>query len=437
MAAMQPLSPEEQELAMKRAGADLSFLLDREGIDRADQAMLYHVDVTTVSRLAAFASDAADLKATLKRAFDMDADAGLLDRVRVTKLVVAWQSAQTRSEKVAQLEGEQAAMQLPKPLAGNDYTVMRMAYQTKWWKLDEKQTPSRSFMERLLDSVEADEPRAFSLEEVTNKEEEDPDLLTEVRDATGALRLARGRTRVPMPVAPEMLRKRVILMGVAHMMAAYRHTNRAWLQDQTPQDWQQYLEYLLGEWVFGLVARDSSGHTLSTPAWSVVLDYELAIRKDMCRRIITTGCKLSVALVDSCRCPVLKERHFTTPVAFNAIPVGIDAARSKRPREDPPPTGGGRPVVRASGPPGPLGRNKRKSAQKGKGKGTKREGNASQSTGCARVTPDGGLICYGFNNKEENCKRKDCRFLHVCGLCYGNHPMFRCSPEIKDTAGRH
>ena len=78
MAALQPLSPEEQELAMKRAGADLSFLLDREGIDRADQAMLYHVDGTTVSRLAAFASDAADLKATLKRAFDMDADAGLL-----------------------------------------------------------------------------------------------------------------------------------------------------------------------------------------------------------------------------------------------------------------------------------------------------------------------------------------------------------------------
>jgi len=422
------LTPDEQALALTKGGTDLRFLLAREEVDDGDQALLYHAGVTTVSRLSAFADTIDSLRDTLRDDFGIDASTSLANRLRATKLVVAWQASQTRQEKIAQVEGEQVARNLPKALASTDYTAMRLAWHKRWWDLEDKQTPSRSFMERLMDTVEADEPRAFHLTEVTNKDEEDPDLLQATLDAAGAMRLKRGFTKVPMPASPEGLRKRIQLLGIAYMMAGLRHSNRVWLQGMGPQNWQDYVEYLLGEWVNGLVAKDGEGNTLATPHWTAVLDYELAMRKDACRRIQSSSMSMLKALKEVTRDPVLKERYFTTPIAFAAVPGGRTSKRVGPSEED-------KPLKERRTK--PKGRGKGKD----KGRGLKRDGNSSGSTGCARNTPDGKPICYKYNNKKEGCARKGCSFAHVCGRCFAAHPMFRCSNaadgvQPPDTAGR-
>ena len=66
---------------------------------------------------------------------------------------------------------------------------------------------------------------------------------------------------------------------------------------------------------------------------------------------------------------------------------------------------------------------KGKGQGRGKGKGKK----GSRDTGCAAETPDGKRVCYSFNNKQEPCTRKKCQFLHVCGKCFKDHPMW--SPQ--------
>ena len=88
------------------------------------------------------------------------------------------------------------------------------------------------------------------------------------------------------------------------MMAGLRHSNRLWLQGMGPQNWQDYVEYLLGEWVNGLVAKDGEGNTLATPHWTAVLDYELAMRKDACRRIQSSSMPMLKALKEVTRDPV-------------------------------------------------------------------------------------------------------------------------------------
>ena len=56
-----------------------------------------------------------------------------------------------------------------------------------------------------------------------------------------------------------------MVLGAAYMFAAFRHTNREWLQGLTPQVFGEYLDYLLGEHCWMLVARDGGGRTLSFP----------------------------------------------------------------------------------------------------------------------------------------------------------------------------
>ena len=66
---------------------------------------------------------------------------------------------------------------------------------------------------------------------------------------------------------------------------------------------------------------------------------------------------------------------------------------------------------------------------KGKGKGGKGKdkgkgkGKGAVGTNCATKAPDGRMICYRFNNKHEKCEGK-CKFAHICGVCFGNHPMY-------------
>ena len=64
---------------------------------------------------------------------------------------------------------------------------------------------------------------------------------------------------------------------------------------------------------------------------------------------------------------------------------------------------------------------------KGKGESKNKGGKAkSYAQGCASETPDGKKICYTFNDKARGCAVAKCQFLHVCGRCFKDHPMFRC-----------
>ena len=77
------------------------------------------------------------------------------------------------------------------------------------------------------------------------------------------------------------------MMGTGLIMMGLRHTNRAELQGISPQDFHTYLNYLLGDHVWNLVARDANGDSVAHPPWAQVLAYERAVRKK--RKPMKTG----------------------------------------------------------------------------------------------------------------------------------------------------
>ena len=215
----------------------------------------------------------------------------------------------------------------------------------------------------------------------------------------------------------------IALMGRALAVVALMQPNCKVLQGMSPQDWTKYLDYMLGPCVHRLHARDGFGNMSSSPSWSLVLSYDQEIRRKMAKLMSDDSVAIAEALAKAFADPVVKERYFTTPLALSSA---SSSSSRKRPAEvlDLP-----RPAHVDIGKFN-RGNRARKGDGKAKGKGKDkgdRGSKGAQRQGCAHSTPDGRQICFSFNEKASPCTRSECKFLHVCGRCFADHPLYQCT----------
>lgn len=415
----------EQQAALEKASADLKFLLSKEGVSVLNQAKIFHVGITTMQLFSTFVSDEKDLRDMLKVNLELDPSQDIAHRVQVAAFTCAFLSARVRREKQSEVDAEMQSRQMIKPLPKSDYLAMRIAFESKFDKMDDKHTPSRDYLERKMEDIESGEWRAEPLSEAASKDELEPDILTPVWDASGKLTVKKQSTTVPLPVNPEELRRRLHILGSGLVMLGMRHTNRPELQGISPNDIHKYLDYLLGEHCYGMVAKSAEGYTVATVPWALVIAYEHAIRKRACR-LLNEGAHTSflLALREAMLDPVTKERNFTTPLALSASKSKSEVAYSDN-----------RETSRDRG----LGsKGHKKSNFKGVGKKGNFKGSGKGSSKGASKTPEGKPICFRFNNPRTGCTSKKCRFSHSCGFCFSKaHPSYQCPGKSKgpDTAG--
>jgi hypothetical protein len=421
MAALQ-LTAAEEEAAMKLGSSELKYLLMNAGVSGSTQAKFFHVHITTMELFAMIAEKDTELKSILKTEMGLDPDSSLAARVEVAKVVVAHNKAKVRFTEASKYEGEMSARQMPKPLARPEYLAMKEAWEKKWWKLEEVDTPSRQFVEKRAEELENGEMRAEQLTTVLNREQdEDEDYLTPIFDTKGQMKVKKSTGTVEAPANPEELRRRIALSFTALMFLALRHTNREFLQSVTPQLAHRYCEYLLGEHVWCMVAKDASGQTISAPHFALVLSYEMAIRKKAYRWMADGEGSFAECLEKAWKDSTVKERNFTTPMAMSAASgTHVEVVYGSPMKEKDQAGRGNKGTGKGKG----KGRGK---ASKVKGSGKRDKGKKGGSAGskCASHTPDGEAICYGYNNEKVRCGKK-CWFLHVCGSCFGKHPMYQC-----------
>jgi len=285
----------------------------------------------------------------------------------------------------------------------------------KYGLMDEKVTPAKEYVEKKLAEVESGEYRAEPLMEVVSKDEVDPDALVPIWDAKGKITMKRSITKVQEPGNAEELRRRLTIMRNAMVVVALRHTNRTELQGEYEKVFEDYKNYILGEFVYGLVARDEEGHTIASPPWSLVLSYEHAVRKQATRLVNQEGRNWTVALKEAWKDGTVKERHFTTPLALYA----------KRPT----PPWRNQEVQQP-----PQKQQKGTWGKKGQGRGKGKS--AAQGGHCASHTPAGEMICYRYNSGEK-CQAKKCKFKHVCGICFSpKHALPECSSSNRQDPPR-
>ena len=421
------LSADEIKEALEKGSSDLRFILEKNGVDNFLQACLFHSGITTVPLFAAIAKDVTDLKQLVKDEFGVDSTAGLVDRVRVANLQISWTTSEGRTSEQAKIEGELSAKHIVKPMSSSEFIGMRQSWEKKYWVLDDDVVPARTYLEKRAEDLEQEDFKAESLQSVLTREQDDPDVLVPVWSTTGALQMKKGSQLVDEPKNPEQLRKRLKVLSLGLMFLGLRHTNRGYLQGITPQTFEDYVTYLLSEHCFYMQGKTAEGFVINGPSWQQLLVYELQVRKKAWSLVQNTGCTFEAALRAAWKDPVVKERFLTTPVALSA-----SSAPKQRNTEGDNAGGGGK----------GTGRRTKVKKNQGKGKGGKGKGggkggkSASEKLGCAARTPDGSPICYGYNDFAVRCKSRDCRFQHVCGICFAKHPLYACKPGNKaETQG--
>ena len=216
-------------------------------------------------------------------------------------------------------------------------------------------------------------------------------------------------------------------MGVSYAFLSSAQSNCAHLKGAGPPLFVDYLDYLLGKYCYGLLGSDGRGGVVSGPSWQLVLSYEHQMRvhaMEKCRK----GCTFKEALEACMRDPLIKERHFTTPMAQEAMQGMRRERLPSSGHQDPPQRLSKRARKAVQGQPQ---RQQQPSEGKGTGKNKgKGKGKDNDKNGCARSTPDGRPVCYRFN-EASGCKLQNCRFAHLCGRCFASdHSIMNC-PQRK------
>jgi hypothetical protein len=435
------LSPLETDAAMKAASSELKYLFAKEGISLPIQAQFYHAGVVSIARFSTFCRTDDELRDVVKSEMGLDAATSLAARTEVSGIVCAFRTASARSTELAKHEGEMEARKIMKPLLNSEYLIMKAGYEAVHGRLEDCELPAKVYLERRIAELESGELRAESLQSVLNREQDGEETLLPQWDISGEVRLKRSVANIEEPANPEELRRRLGTMFVGLSFIGLQHTNRAELQGIGPPSAQVYAQFLLGEHVWMLLAKDGDGKPVATPAWGLVLKYEFAIRRRAYKEMQETGRNFMVCLKESWLDPLTRERNFVTPMAIAAATgrsnidmtsyqpqtsTGNTNVRTNHLKHDNNGRQGrGRGNGRGHAGNGTSGRGK---GQKGRGKGKGQKGGSGLTvpTGCAARTPDGAPLCFAYNDQNTKCKVKDCYFKHLCGLCFEKHPMYTC-----------
>ena len=158
------------------ATADLLHLFSGAKVPQDLQDQLVQAGVEDVSSFAAMFKDVDELHTVMKEAFSIDAKANIGARIKVAKLVVAWQTAKGRAEKMVEMQAEAEHRREPKHVPTVDHKAMKKIFQEQHGKLTDKTTPGQRFMEKRLDMIEKCEWKAERLSEVLAVTEDEETL---------------------------------------------------------------------------------------------------------------------------------------------------------------------------------------------------------------------------------------------------------------------
>ena len=166
-----------------------------------------------------------------------------------------------------------------------------------------------------------------------------------------------------------------------------RHSTRAWLPTSSVDTFRKLSDYVLGASVAGLRTSDQL-----SPTWSLVLTYELELRKAAYRFVRDGECAcIDSAIENAMDSPKLLTEHFVVPFTL------------------------GKSVSPANG---------GSANDKANDKGGKLMPSWDRQWGKASKTPAGKRICFKY--QKGKCPNKSCRFAHVCQRCFGRHPFLQC-----------
>lgn len=371
--------------------------------------------------MSTIADDRVKMRAFCVDALGLEADRNVAE---IASLVDMWESASARVAVRNKAEAEAGVSSLPRALNKVEVQDVLVLFQkVHGIKLEDGNTPAATTLEQVFDQVEQGEMKNMSLVQFLSREDAEADILgATIEKGTGTLKVKKGYGECQKPRTCEEFRKRMAVLAHTYLLAQLKYPQRAALKDLVPQDFLKYLDLLLGDHVLGLKARPKDGEVVAAPDFELVLSYDFQIRRQTVK-LMNEGQTMKQALKEAMTDTTIKERYFLTQVSSSSSRGLYNAPEFDRSRSPP-------------GQSGPWGGDR--FGEHGKGKGKSKKGGKGRGKKGKQMhdrTPDGRQICWRWNDPRERC-RFQCGRLHVCQLCFGNHPAHSCDGSgKKGTAG--
>ena len=311
-------------------------------------------------------------------------------------------------------------------------TALRLKFEQTHGRVSDKIYPCASLLEKRMEEVEEGGITAPPLTEVISVDAADDEQI-QMSDNGSNIRFRKAPQAILAPTSTEELRQRIRTLSIAYTVVGYKRSSRLWLKTATPNVWLDYVDYILSDQV-ALFTLDTDGCTIKAD-WKTVLEYDLAMRKLVCRKIIYDGMDFRSAIEFSMRDLQCRERYFVTPTA---ILNALGGKRVQRCLEAPKTPPGRTSPMEPGTPIKPISKKKLKAQERIKTLQEKKdlrkkreheqvvpEPEADKKARTIARTPDGRNIC-GFYQEMAGCKKDGCKFLHVCSKCCQNHPLHKC-----------
>ena len=426
----EPLTQEAMDGAMKGIDVGLAFLFDQAKVPTDIQAMIVSLGYSDAGVFAEIGGTAENVREVLKTDVGLDPAAGAQHRAMTARLISVWRSAQKRAEHQQALEAEQRVGDLPRTVPKSHHIEIRRAFALIHAELPKKLTPAAVYVESKVSQLEDGELVAEPLSEVlTLKDVEGADETSLKLKSDGTVVVQKGKVTGSLPTNSEELRLRIRVMGIAWEFLRIRYPMRPVLTGLGNQVWQDYVDWLLSEDVFGLeVALDSEGIRFK-PTWNTLLAFELEVRRRAFHLANTQGSTMRDAIVAAMKDQGIMNRYFITPTSLQA---GAAAARqtaassggSKRPApgSDPLAQGSAGRIPGTGAPPPP---------QAPKGKGEKGPGKGSWKHGMSPTDAAGNRKCGRFQ-RGKCTLGASCPYVHACYVCgEKGHGEYKCPRRPK------
>jgi len=434
---------------------DLRFIFEDSGVSELAQAHLAGA-ATDVAKFKNLVDAKVEWRKLMLDFFQLGTlEDGLAGRSEVAAIMAAWESADCYKNAKDKSDAEDRLLGRPKALKQSTFLQTRKAFEKIHGELNDSFVPARGLVETLCQQLEEGDFRAEPLDELPSIEEcPEDEVLTPLFGRDMVIKFKRGhKLKNKVPANPEELRRRLRILGNAYLFMAIRHPLHAVIGDVSKEMWSNYADWLNGGKVSGMKINNDRGEQVAQPSWTLVLSYELQVRKRMALLMNTEGISIAKALKSACEDSELRSEHFHSPFAVSAK---VQASSSRRSRSRSRRASGRRSSSRrtsrrgrSSSPKGDWNKfGQPRAKSKGGWNDRRSDGGKGQPSepGGGKVklhvqTPDKQRICFAFNNRNEKCKKKKCDMVHVCQLCLGEektnndpHPFYVC-PRFKNSSG--
>ena len=323
-----PVPPEEQEALARGLEPDFKFMLDKEGISKEIQAKLTKMDLQTVEAWARVEDSVELVRCVIKEEIGLVPGAAESNRGQMAKLLHIWEVCKSRGTKRTSEEALPNIGDAPKKIPKADHMKTLQAFSDIHDELPEEELPAPRWLEERIAQFEAGQVIAERLSDIvtwaesTNSQEERIAINPDGSVKTTKVSTAKGS----MPKTPEQLRDKLKLIGIHWEFVRIRMPGHPSLRDYDLDIWRKHAEWLLGKKVYQREVTSEEGKIVYRPSWSLLLDFEYALRKKMCYFITKAQTPIATALQLAKDDKELWVNDFTTPLALSA---GAAAARAE------------------------------------------------------------------------------------------------------------